>query len=96
MTWAEKSYRVARATLAALPKDTAEEDCSKALSAAYPFGEKAMHPYKEWRKVVTECLIIRFPRGKSALRRFQKADRKSGLAPLPAQTVKTLFGEGTL
>lgn len=28
----------------------------RAIDAAYPFGERAMHPYKVWRKVRFEIL----------------------------------------
>lgn len=46
--WAEHSRAVIERTLAGLPKDADLADVRKALHAAYPFGERKMHPYKVW------------------------------------------------
>jgi hypothetical protein len=52
--------------IAAVLKETAGQDeraIRKALTAAYPFGERAMHPYKMW------LAEVRAQRGKQSARR---------------------------
>jgi hypothetical protein len=44
--WRRHSREVIRRVLAELPADATEADKRKAVSAAYPFGERAHHPYK--------------------------------------------------
>lgn len=45
--WRDISRRVVRETLAAVAGKP-EPEVKKALHDAYPFGERAMHPYKIW------------------------------------------------
>lgn len=54
--WRRISREVIEATLAALPADAPLKEKRKAVSAAYPFGERAMHPYKMWCKEVQAAL----------------------------------------
>lgn len=37
--------------------DKSESELRKLISAEYPFGERAYHPYKIWCDEVTRCLI---------------------------------------
>jgi hypothetical protein len=46
--WRRHSREVIRRVLAELPADATEADKRKAVSAAYPFWERAHHPYKMW------------------------------------------------
>lgn len=77
MSWAQIADETIRKTLAGLPKDITPEEKRKAVEAAYPFGERAMHPYKIWRK------RVQFHLGPSERKRA--ADRKKlqemGLLP---------------
>ena len=41
-------------------KPTTVEEAKKLLKAAYPFGERAMHPYKIWLSAVKRALKQRF------------------------------------
>lgn len=54
--WREPAARVIRETLRKLPANTPLEQKRKAISAAYPFGERAMHPYKIWLSEVKRAL----------------------------------------
>jgi hypothetical protein len=44
--WRREARNVIRRVLAELPADASEADKRKAVSAAYPFGQRAHHPYK--------------------------------------------------
>jgi len=46
--WTRVSDKVLHDVFAALPADATEHDVRKAMAAAYPFGERAMWPYKAW------------------------------------------------
>lgn len=49
MSWRSKAAEVIAETLAdCRAKGLDEKATAKALSDAYPFGERAMHPYKVW------------------------------------------------
>lgn len=54
--WRAHASAVIRRVLAELPPDTSLEAKKKAISAAYPFGERAMHPYKIWLSEVRKQL----------------------------------------
>lgn len=54
--WRDHSRRIILATLATLPPDATDAERRKAVSASYPFGERAMHPYKAWLKEVRSIL----------------------------------------
>lgn len=54
-TWRQRAYAVMLETLMACRKDgKPPEETAKAIDAAYPFGERAHHPYKMWLKVRQE------------------------------------------
>jgi len=54
--WKERALKVINATLQQIPEGTQEKDIRKALSAAYPFGQRQYHPYKVWCATVNEVL----------------------------------------
>lgn len=55
-SWYQRSMQVIRRTLATLPPTMTAEEKRKRVSDAYPFGERAMHPYKMWCKAVRSVL----------------------------------------
>lgn len=58
MTWREHCRPIIAKVLAD-NKDKTEKEIRKALRNAYPYGERAMHPYKVW------CDEIKKQRGQS-------------------------------
>ena len=74
----------ARATLddvfKQLPADATEKEVRKAIHDAYPFGERAMHPYKIWCDESRRWLEARFPKMKRAndLKKLQREIEKRG------------------
>lgn len=55
MSWRDTANRVIRETLEK-HKPATEAEAKKLLSDAYPFGERAMHPYKIWLDAVKTAL----------------------------------------
>lgn len=56
MSWYESARERIRALDATLPADMPFDERQKAVSAAYPWGERRMHPYKMWLKAQREYL----------------------------------------
>lgn len=56
MSWYNSSVAHIKAVDAALPADISVEDRRKAISAAYPFGERRYFPYKMWLKAQREYM----------------------------------------
>lgn len=54
--WGDRAARVIRQVLDSLPVGASPAERRKAVSAAYPFGERAMHPYKAWLREVRKAL----------------------------------------
>lgn len=79
MTWREHCAPIISAVLAATKGQT-EKEIKKALREAYPYGERAMHPYKIW------CDEIKIQRGLK--KRKKKGGRKKfeQVEPDPNQT----------
>lgn len=50
MSWSDRARETIQRVHFALPDDTALAERVKAIDAAYPFGERAHHPYKVWLK----------------------------------------------
>lgn len=48
MSWSDHAWSVINAVHADLPRDITFADRRKAVDSAYPFGERAHHPYKVW------------------------------------------------
>lgn len=55
-SWYDEAWRRIDALHATLPAGISFEDRKKAVSAAYPFGERRMHPYKMWLKAQRKYL----------------------------------------
>lgn len=54
--WRRVSQASIYGALDALPAGASEGDKRKAVSAAYPFGERRMYPYKVWLEEVRRAL----------------------------------------
>ena len=46
--WRERSRQVIAEVMASVPADATLPQARRLLREAYPFGERAMHPYKVW------------------------------------------------
>ncbi len=55
-SWYDQARGYIRAVDAGLPADISFEDRKKAVSAAYPWGERKMWPYKAWLRAQKEYL----------------------------------------
>lgn len=51
MTWRDDARRRVEAVVASEP-----DDLKRALSDAYPYGQRRFHPYKIWREEVARAL----------------------------------------
>ncbi len=60
--WAETASKVIAKVHAELPADADYKTRKAALSKAYPFGERAMSPYKTWCRHVKTYLARYAPR----------------------------------
>jgi hypothetical protein len=47
-TWYDSAVAAIDRAVKDLPADTSLEERTKVVDAAYPFGERAMFPYKSW------------------------------------------------
>lgn len=56
----EVASKIIAEVLATLPADVSEKDARKAISEAYPWGERAMHPYKVWLSAVKVAMTARY------------------------------------
>src|SRR5262245_11660032 len=54
--WRTRARQVIRKVLADLKPGTSYAEIRRAISKAYPFGERAMHPYRCWLIEVREVL----------------------------------------
>lgn len=55
--WSEVARRTIARVHAELPADATLAQRTAAVDAAYPFGERAMWPYKAWRKARRAYLV---------------------------------------
>jgi hypothetical protein len=55
-TWSSEARRVIALILAGLPPTATDREKRAALRAAYPFGPRKYHPYKQWCKEVRLAL----------------------------------------
>jgi hypothetical protein len=95
MSWLNHTLKTIEQVHATIAPDATEEEARKALSAAYPFGERAMSPYKTWCYRVNCYLAKRYPSGKAAglLRaKMRRKIERPGLSPLPDSVIDSLFG----
>lgn len=56
MSWYEHARKVIQDEHDKMPADISFEDRKKRIRDAYPFGARAMHPYKQWCKAQREYL----------------------------------------
>lgn len=61
MGWSAIARRVVGEVHATLPENATLAERKAALKAAYPFGERAMWPYKAWCKAQREYLARHEP-----------------------------------
>lgn len=54
--WRQRAREVIQRVLSSLPADTTPALIRKAISDAYPFGERAHHPYACWLREVKQTL----------------------------------------
>lgn len=55
-SWYEKAVEYIQEAGSKLPSDISIKDRKKAVSAAYPWGERRYHPYKMWLKAQKEYM----------------------------------------
>lgn len=67
-SWLDSAQRTIDEVHASLPADATLEERIKALKDAYPFGERAHHPYKMWLKAQRQYLCRYEP--KTETKRF--------------------------
>lgn len=82
MTWYERAARIIDDTLRELPEDASAKTCSKAIADAYPWGERANHPYAKWLEARREALHIRFPRDRKFWKQAIVEEQRGGLFDL--------------
>lgn len=63
MAWRDYTNRVIKEVFEKHNPET-EEEAKKLLREAYPFGERAMHPYKIWLSAVKKALSQRYGKTK--------------------------------
>ncbi len=93
--WRQRSREAIARAVRDLPSDATLPALRTSLRAAYPFGERRHFPYKVWLSEVGNYLGQRFPevREQRAQRKQARRERRSGLSPLPEQTMLKLFGK---
>ncbi len=64
MSWYERSQAVIRKVDESLPLGVTFAERKKAIYDAYPFGQRAYHPYKMWCKAQREYLAKFMPLSK--------------------------------
>jgi hypothetical protein len=64
--WGERAAHVIMVVHLSLPETITLAERTAAIDAAYPFGERAMHPYKQWLKERRKylCRYGHQPKGK--------------------------------
>lgn len=81
MTWYEASLDVIRGVVAENP-GLDEAALRKKVSEAYPFGERAMFPYKAWLRAVTTVLGPSEKKRKAEKEKLDAILRKTGQGSL--------------
>jgi hypothetical protein len=81
--WRLAARRAIQQTIASFPPDCDRAELKKAIDAAYPFGERAYHPYKIWlserREIFIELGIISKPPAK--IPKSKKKRKKPTVSP---------------
>ncbi|MBW3637021.1 MAG: hypothetical protein KY445_11270 [Armatimonadetes bacterium] len=86
--WTGRSNETVTRTLAALPASATLKEAKKALSDAYPFGQRSMYPYKAWCVAVDKHLRARF---REEYRALDRAALEKRGATLPDDGQQELF-----
>lgn len=97
--WQDTADDVCRETLHALPATATEAECRAALSAAYPFGQRAMSLYKTWLNAVRRHLEARFPdlRQKNARGRERRSETAlNARGVLTRRQAQVVAGQGEM
>ena len=99
MSWLETSFNVIEKALANVPADADFHTVDQAIAAAYPFGEREHHPYKQWLKARKRVLDWRFNRAPRRLAQSGSVDGTlfDGMAenaPALQPRVRSAFLEG--
>lgn len=84
--WADTARAVIRRVHMSLPETATLDERIAAVDASYPFGEKAMHPYKMWTKARREYLCRHGyqPKGKRIVESpLERLMRRSPLTTIP-------------
>lgn len=55
-SWIQRCHEIIDAALRDVPPTAKESEIRRILFPLYPFGERAMHPYKQWCKAVRMAL----------------------------------------
>lgn len=58
--WTDRARPVIERVLAEVPAGASEAEVKKALSAAYPFGQRINYPYQAWLKACQKAVAKRF------------------------------------
>lgn len=74
-SWHYRARQMVAEVLATLPADMGYQERKKALSAAYPWGERAMLPYKAWQAESRRALEPWAPKPRIPRLRLTNANR---------------------
>ena len=66
MTWRQHCTPIIAQIIAQNP-DLSEKELRKVISAAYPYGQRAMHPYKVWCSEVNKQVKKHFLKNDNAV-----------------------------
>ena len=88
LDWRTYALKVLAEVVAALPEDATDDHVKRAISAAYPFGERKHTPYKIW---LEEAKAVRLrldlnrkgsPLNRELLKQEMRSHRLSKYAPM--------------
>ncbi len=84
--WRDRAEATIRQVFAGLPAGVSLEERTKALDAAYPFGERRFTPYKVWLKARRKALI---PFGHKPRNGLVRGDADLFASPLDRQKARS-------
>lgn len=73
MSWYERARSVIAEEHAKMPSEISFDDRKKRIRDAYPFGERAYYPYKQWCKAQREYLARYAPMSQSVGPLFERS-----------------------
>lgn len=83
MSWRDRAKPIIRRVLTAT-QGQSEVEIKRALFHAYPFGERAMYPYKIWLDEIKTQRGFKY-------KKISPIDTKKPVEPIPGQ--RTMFAE---